>query len=144
MSLLRRMVSIPLLLGTLAATGCASQSQRGAQVEALAALDKRLTGRWRLTSYRPHRTLGPTLLLALGTDGIVISFRNGRVRSETDAMTFDRAMRIIDPFGNRFRAFIKDEQGVEYEISCVFNTSDEIEFEARTDPWRGYGALTRE
>lgn len=128
----------------LATTACASQAQGDSQTAELLALDKRLSGRWRLKSYRPQKTLGSHLLLALGADSIAVRFASGRIRSDTELMKFDREMRISDPFGARFRAFIKDEQGLEYEVLCVFNSPDEIEFEARTDPWRGHGVFVRE
>ena len=132
-----------LLLSTLAVgVACGPSShEQNLNVQALIALDKRLEGSWRLTSYMPREHLGPQLLSALGTEQIVVKFRKGRLISASPLFAFDRQVHLRDPVGENFRAFIRDEQGIAYEVWCQFDQSGRLLFDSRTSPWKGTGVL---
>ena len=112
-------------------------------MQAVIALDKRLEGHWRLTSYVAREQLGPQLLSAMGTERIVVQFQNGRLKSNGPPFTFDRQVRLSIPAGESFRAYLRDEQGLEYELWCQFDHSGRLLFDSRTTPWQGSGVLER-
>lgn len=107
-------------------------------------VDNRLAGVWRVTSYIPDHTLSPALLLSMQADKILVRFDQGRLRSATTGLTFDRAYRVGSVQGAAFSVFILDESGVEYESRARFDESGNIQFQTVTEPWTGRGVLQRE
>jgi hypothetical protein len=129
--------------------GCGSGSN-GAQgpnaaAAARAQVDQRIAGVWRLQSYVPDAQLSPAMLLGMQSERIVVRIENGRVRSASSTLTFDRAYRIAaDPNRDKFKLFIRDDAGVEYESVCEFDEGGRVLFYTITPPWRGRGVLERE
>jgi hypothetical protein len=136
-----------LVAATLAVAGCSSASGSLTMDPAEAArgrVEQRIAGVWRLTSYIPESALSPAMLLGLQGEKLAVRFEDGRIRSETTGMTMDRAFRVTDAQDNRFRLFIKDDTGLEYENVCEFDEKGRIQFFTTTAPWRGRGMLERE
>ncbi len=107
-------------------------------------VENRLAGVWCVTSYIPDHTLSPALLLSMQSDKIVVRFDQGRLRSATTGLTFDRAYRIGNVQGAVFSVFILDEGGVEHESRARFDEGGNIQFQTITEPWAGRGVLQRE
>lgn len=140
--LLVAVASAMLSSGGLACSG-ADPSLSGPQA-AQQDVQNRLAGVWRVTSYIPDHTLSPALLLSMQSDKILVRFDQGRLRSATTGLTFDRAYRIGDVRGPTFSVFILDESGVEYESRARFDEGGNIQFQTVTEPWSGRGVLQRE
>ncbi|HHH29616.1 MAG TPA: hypothetical protein ENK57_14895 [Polyangiaceae bacterium] len=135
---------VAIVLATLA-LGCSgtAPTPTGPQA-AQQAVQNRLAGVWRVTSYIPDHTLSPALLLSMQSDKILVRFDQGRLRSATTGLTFDRAYRIGNVQGAVFSVFILDESGVEYESRARFDEGGNIQFQTVTEPWTGRGLLQRE
>jgi hypothetical protein len=112
--------------------------------EAKVAVEQRMAGTWRLTSYVPNEPLSQVMLMGIQSDQVVVRFENGRVRSATSALQFDRRFRVADVMAETFRVLIADDQGLEYESWCQFDSTGKLLFESRTDPWKGRGTLERQ
>jgi len=143
----RQLVAAALLAmsSLLGAIGCSSAGPTltGAQA-AQQQVQHRLAGVWRVTSYIPDQTLSPALLLSMQSDKILVRFDQGRVRSASTGLTFDRAYRVDNINGPTFSVYILDESGVEYESRARFDESGNIQFQTVTPPWTGRGVLQRE
>ena len=111
---------------------------------ARAHIDQRTAGVWRLQSYVPDSSLSPVMLLGMQSEKIVVRIEGGRIRSASPTLTFDRAYRIADVQGDKFKFFIRDDTGVEYESACEFDEAGRLLFYCLTAPWRGRGVLERE
>jgi hypothetical protein len=131
------------LVLALAFAGC-SGSLEADPATATAELQQRLEGRWRLTSYVPDMTLSPAMLLTLQADTIVVSFDQGRVRTDSIGLQFDRGYRLQPVSDDTFKIFIRDDQGIEYESVCRFDTAGNLQFQTITSPWTGRGVLQRD
>jgi hypothetical protein len=137
-------VVLAALLAALACSACSgSQAGLDSAEAARAAVDQRIAGVWRLTSYVPAQSLSPAMLFGL-SDKIVVRFERGLIRSETTSLTFERQYRVTAAQGDTFRIIIKDDQGVEYESICQFDEGGRIHFQTITAPWTGRGVLERE
>jgi hypothetical protein len=139
MALTRRILLAALLVGCSGSTGVASTPDAERD-----AVEKRMGGVWRLTGYVPEKDLSPKLLLSLQSEKIVLRFDDGRVQSATEAIEFDRRVRIADAVGDSFKLFIEDDEGIEQEARCAFDENGNLTFEIVTEPWRGRGVLSRE
>ncbi len=126
--------------------GCASSTTDPVSPgdEAKQAVEKKINGSWRVTSYVPATTLSQVLMLGLRSDKLMVVFENGRVRSLTPGLTLDRKYRVADPAAETFKVFIADEAGVEVESWCKFDQTGRIIFETKTPPWTGQGTLKRQ
>ncbi len=126
--------------------GCASSTGPAVAPgdEAKMAVEKRVNGSWRVTSYVPDTTLSAVLMIGLRSDKLMVLFENGRVRSLTPGLTLDRKYRIADPVGETFKVYIADEAGVEVESWCQFDQTGKITFQTKTPPWTGQGTLERQ
>lgn len=135
------------LVAILASASCSSASG-GLTLETgegtQGGVEQRIDGVWRLTSYVPEQALSPALLLSLQGEKLMVRFDAGRLRSETEGMAMDRAYRIADASANRFKLFVKDDTGVEYESMCELDDKGRLLFNTVTSPWRGRGMLERE
>lgn len=107
-------------------------------------MSNQLQGVWRLTSYVPDSALSPAMLLSMQGDKIVVRFDQGRVRSATSALTFDRPFRVTYAQGRYFNVVISDEEGIEVESRCQWDDGGRIVFQTITAPWVGRGVLERE
>ena len=141
-----KVVTLLAALASLQAGSACSATQLNADSAsaAQAAVDQRISGVWRLTSYVPAAALSPVMLLSMQSDKIAVRFDRGVLRSETTSLTFERQYRIADVSGDTFKIFIKDDQGVEYESICQFGQGGRIHFQTLTNPWTGRGVLERE
>ena len=97
---------------------------------------------------RPTALLGLlytiVLMFSMQGDKIVVRFEQGRVRSATSALTFDRPFRVTHAQGRNFNVVISDEDGIEVESRCQWDDGGRILFETITAPWVGRGVLERE
>lgn len=125
------------------APGCRDAVIATPEVEQ-ARIDERIRGVWRLNSYVPDHALSPALLLSMSADAILVRFEDGRMRSATSALDFDRTYRIANVDGLRFSVFISDPHGFEVESRCTLGSGGEIAFQTITEPWKGHGVLIRE
>jgi hypothetical protein len=136
---------VAVLLAALACSACSgAQAGMDSEAAARAAVDQRIAGVWRLTSYVPAQSLSPAMLFGLQSDKIVVRFERGLLRSETTSLTFQRQYRISAAQGDTFRIIVKDDQGVEYESICQFDEGGRVHFQTITAPWTGRGVLERE
>ncbi len=132
----------------LVTTGCGSGAKGpygpDAAAVARAHIDQRIAGVWRLQSYVPDAQLSPAMLLGMQAERIVVRVESGRLTSASTTLTFDRAYRIADVQGDKFRFFIRDDTGVDYESACELDEAGRLMFYTLTAPWRGRGVLERE
>jgi len=84
------------------------------------------------------------MLLGMQAERIVVRVESGRLTSASTTLTFDRAYRIADVQGDKFRFFIRDDTGVDYESACELDEAGRLMFYTLTAPWRGRGVLERE
>jgi hypothetical protein len=140
--MLRRAVTtLALAFGLMA---CSGGSGRSGPMGPAQVTNNRIAGVWRVTSYIPEHTLSPALLLGMQSDKIVIRFDNGRLRSVTTNLSFDRVYRLANISGDHFTIFVRDDTGVEYESIARFDAGGRITFRTMTPPWTGQGVLERE
>ena len=132
------------LVVALALVGCSGTQSEAGMAEVQQQIQLRLDGPWRLTSYVPNETLSPAMLLSLQTDSIVVTFDQGRVRTSSIGLQFDRGYRIMPVSDDSFRLYIRDDQGIEYESFCRFDDAGNLDFQTFTSPWTGRGRLQRE
>lgn len=134
-------------LGLVVACGSAGGSP-GAEdaAQQRVALERQLVGPWKLVSFVPAEPLDPVLttVLAAQDSPLVVVFEDGRVRSASPSLSFERAYRIEQPGRVPFRVVLTDEQGVTYETRCSFDHANRLHFESSSPPWRGHGILARE
>lgn len=107
-------------------------------------VSNQLQGVWRVTSYVPDSALSPAMLLSMQADKILVRFEQGRVRSATSALTFDRAFRVTNAQGRNFSLIVSDEEGIEVESRAQWDDAGRILFQTITAPWVGRGVLERE
>jgi hypothetical protein len=142
--LFMRRVVVGLVLA-LALGGCSGvQGSEAGMAAVQQEIQQRLDGPWRLTSYVPDQTLSPAMLLSLQTDSIVVTFDQGRIRTSSIGLQFDRGYRIAPMSDDTFKLFIRDDQGIEYESVCRFDNAGNLDFQTFTSPWTGRGKLQRE
>jgi len=123
--------------------GCASSPEAPPQSVARHAVDRRITGQWRLMEYRADAALSPILLLRMRHEDLRIRFVDGRVRSATPNLELDRVYRIGEVNGETFTLYIVDPDGIEYENFCRFEPDGSVRFRTVTPPWQGEGHLVR-
>lgn len=135
-----------LVLLSLALAGCRRHPEPvgpdPAQQAALS-VDAALQGTWRLASYMPTQPLTGALLAGIQKDRVLARFESNHLRSASPDFTFDRRYRLGPVIGDTFQLFITDEHGVEYRADCRFDGPNRLLFDARTEPWRGSGAVDR-
>ena len=146
LSTMQRMTSLWAALAIDSASMSCSSVSGGPSSQAAAPLQvqQQLAGVWRVTSYIPVESLSPALLVSMHGDKILVRFDDGRVRSVSPSLTFDRAYRLADVKSSEFTIFIADESGVEIETHCQFDDRGRILFHTISAPWAGRGVLDRE
>lgn len=134
-----------LLVAAVVSSACRPAEQPGPDVSELArrGVEAAITGTWKLERYEPEQSLSGALLLAIAPGTVMVRFEGGRIRGASPGLTFDRAYRLDPPLADSFRGWLRDEQGLEYEIWGRFDGSERLLFESRTEPWRGRGSFVR-
>jgi len=127
--------------------GCGGDGARAADTTAvaLASIDARLRGTFRLVSFVPETPLDPVMAALLNEQyaRLVIRFDGRRLTADSPGIHVDRAYEIRDPQGDRFKIIAYDETGVPYESVCELSGTGELVVYATTPPWRGVATLRR-
>jgi hypothetical protein len=132
----------------MAIVGCApARGARSPEVDAqaIASADARLKGAWRLRSFVPETPLEPMLeaLVRFQYEHLIVRFDGQRLVADSPGLHVDRAYRIHEASGDRFKLTSFDEQGVAYETECFFVGRDALEIRSMTSPWRGIATIAR-
>jgi hypothetical protein len=143
-----RPVHVAALVLGLAAAGCGPSpgaSSPDVSAQAIAGVDARLHGPWRLAKFTPETPLEPMLeaLVQFQYSSMVVRFDKARMRADSPGVHIDRAYRISEVMGDRFKLTSYDEQGVPYDTACNFVDGSTVEVVSMTPPWRGVAILRR-
>lgn len=113
--------------------------------QAIASIDARLRGQWRLEKFQPVQPLGPMLeaLLQFQYQNLVIRLDGKRLVADSPGLHMDRAYQVRGAEGDRFKVVVVDEQGVPYESACNFLAEGLVEAQVQSDPWRGVATLRK-
>ena len=134
------------LIFAVALTGCPRPaSVTGPDTIALANADAHLAGTWKLARFQPERPLDAMsqAFVEFQYGNLTVRFHRGRFVAESPGVHVDRAYRIVEAQGDRFKIVSYDEQGVPYDAVCTFTQPDTLEINSWTPPWRGVATLTR-
>jgi hypothetical protein len=120
---------------------------RPTQPDAAAAIAEskaRLEGNWTLRQFVPERPLEPALdaLLRAQFGVLGVEIRGEQLVARSGGLYAVRRLDIVESNGQRFRAQLRDDQGMTYELVGEFGI-DRLEFTSLNDPWRGRGELAR-
>lgn len=128
-------------------TGCSAGAPQDSETPAaaLASIDARLRGSFRLVRFDPEVPLEPMLasMLEFQYTHLIIRFDGRRIIADSPGLHVDRAYEIRDPAWDRFKLVSYDEAGVAYEALCRFSGEDELIVHAQTPPWKGVATLRR-
>ncbi len=118
---------------------------RDAAAAAVASIDARLRGTFRLVRFVPEIPLEPMLaaMLEAQYQTLVIRFDGRRVKADSPGVHVDRAYSISRPQGDRFTLVAYDESGVPYEAVCELSGSEDVVIHAQTPPWKGVATIRR-
>jgi hypothetical protein len=141
-----RSVAAVLALSIAGCSAPAGPSAPDLMARAVASVDARLAGAWRLQGFRPERPLDPMsqAFLQVQFGQLVVRFDRGRMVGESPGVHVDRAYRISEADLMRFKITAYDEQGVPYDAVCTFAQPDVLEVNSWSEPWRGVATLTRD
>ncbi|AUX23930.1 hypothetical protein SOCEGT47_044600 [Sorangium cellulosum] len=128
-------------------TGCGAGASQGPETTAaaIASIDARLRGSFRLVRFDPEVPLEPMLasMLEFQYAHLVIRFDGRRILADSPGLHVDRAYEIREPAWDRFELVSYDEAGVAYEAICQFSGDGELIVHAQTPPWKGVATLRR-
>ena len=147
-SSLRARSSLLFVLAALftASLGCAGKPIPPADPNAVAVADAdaRLRGSWTLQSFRPDVPLEPMLqaMLDFQYGRLNAVFDGKRMIADSVGIHVERAYQITEAKGDEFKITAFDDHGVPYEAACTF-AEGKLQVRATSEPWRGYGILTR-
>lgn len=112
---------------------------------AIASIDARIQGDWKLERFVPVQPLGPALdaLLAYQTASLVIHITPKHLAAESPSIHVARTYEIREAMGDRFTVVLYDDQGVPYVSRCDFTPDGAVEVLSESDPWRGTATLRR-
>lgn len=128
------------------AAGCGSSASQGPDAAAaLASIDARLRGSYRLVRFEPEVPLEPMLasMLEFQYAHLVVRFDGKRILADSPGLHVDRAYEIRDPALDRFKLISYDEAGIAYEALCELSDQGELIVHAQTPPWKGVATLRR-
>jgi hypothetical protein len=144
----RALVLVLVALGSASPSlGCGGADHGPDDIQrALASVDARLRGAWRLVSFTPETSLEPTMqaLLAFQYGRLVVRFDGHRLVADSPGIHADRAYTIRQVIGDRFQAVSYDDQGVPYESWCELMPDGTLQVRSETTPWRGIATLRRD
>jgi hypothetical protein len=125
----------------------ACQQQRASQPNAatvLAQIQARLQGNWMLERFDLERPLEPTLdaLLKAQLGVMTVQIRGDQLVMRGVGLLIVRRLELIESGGDTFRARVRDEQGLSYDVLGELGR-DRLTFSSLNDPWRGQGELRR-
>lgn len=146
MSLASRATALLALCIAALAAGCGGGARPPeSAAAAVASIDARLRGSFRLVRFTPEVPLEPALAAMLDAQyaRLVIRFDGRRIVADSPGVHVDRAYEIRDPQGDRFKIIAYDEAGVPYESVCELSGADELTVHATTPPWKGVATLRR-
>ncbi|WP_437720155.1 hypothetical protein [Sorangium sp. So ce861] len=126
--------------------GCGSSaSQAPDAAAAIASIDARLRGSFRLVRFEPEVPLEPMLasMLEFQYAHLIVRFDGKRILADSPGLHVDRAYEIRDPAWDRFKLISYDEAGIAYEALCEFSEQGELIVYAQTPPWKGVATLRR-
>ncbi|WP_437595521.1 hypothetical protein [Sorangium sp. So ce590] len=126
--------------------GCGSSASQGPDAAAaLASIDARLRGSFRLVRFEPEVPLEPMLasMLEFQYAHLIVRFDGERILADSPGLHVDRAYEIRDPVWDRFKLISYDEAGIAYEALCEFSDQGELIVYAQTPPWKGVAMLRR-
>lgn len=127
--------------------GCGHGAARApdSALAAIASIDARLRGDFRLVRFVPEVSLDPMLAAMLEAQyaTLLIRFDGKRLSADSPTVHVSRAYEIRDPQGDRFRLIAYDESGVPYESACELSEEGDLRVQARTPPWQGVAILRR-
>lgn len=143
----RRACLVAMALAALAIAGC--RGSRGAaepdpeEVSRQQAM-QRLQGRWVLIDFRPEEPLEPMLgsLLAAQIGRLQATVDGPRVLVQGLGLQAQRQLEVKSAAGDGATVLLIDQTGESYEVDVRF-MEPRLDFVAKTDPWRGTGALRR-
>jgi hypothetical protein len=139
--------AVTLCGAALLGAGCGRGASRGpdATAVAIASIDTRLRGSFRLVSFVPEVPLEPMLasMLEFQYGTLVLRFDGKRIIADSPGVHVDRAYEIREPKGDRFKLVSLDEAGVPYESVCEFAGSDQVLVYSQTPPWKGVATIRR-
>ena len=142
-----RLLRAAMLAAVLATFGGCSEPAppRDATAAAIASIDARLRGSFRLVSFVPEIPLEPMLAVMLqaqyGT--LVIRFDGRQLTADSPGVHVVRTYEIREPQGDRFTLVAFDESGVPYDSVCEFSGADQLVVYAQTPPWKGVATIRR-
>ncbi|WP_437805943.1 hypothetical protein [Sorangium sp. So ce1078] len=128
------------------AAGCGSSVSQGPDAAAaIASIDARLRGSFRLVRFEPEVPLEPMLasMLEFQYAHLIVRFDGERIIADSPGLHVDRAYEIRDPVWDRFKLISYDEAGIAYEALCEFSDQGELIVHAQTPPWKGIATLRR-
>ncbi|WP_437668945.1 hypothetical protein [Sorangium sp. So ce131] len=126
--------------------GCGSSAVQGPDTAAaIASIDARLRGSFRLVRFEPEVPLEPMLasMLEFQYAHLIVRFDGKRILADSPGLHVDRAYEIRDPVWDRFKLISYDEAGIAYEAVCEFSSQGELIVYAQTPPWKGVATLRR-
>ncbi|AUX33918.1 MULTISPECIES: hypothetical protein [Sorangium] len=126
--------------------GCGSSASQGPDpAAAIASIDARLRGGFRLVRFEPEVPLEPMLasMLEFQYAHLIVRFDGKRILADSPGLHVDRAYEIRDPAWDRFKLISYDEAGIGYEALCEFSEQGELIVHAQTPPWKGVATLRR-
>jgi hypothetical protein len=112
---------------------------------AIASIDARLRGTFRLVRFVPEVSLEPMLAAMLEAQyaTLVIRFDGKRITADSPTVHVIRAYEIREAQGDRFKLVAYDEAGVPYESVCELSETGDLLVYAQTPPWKGVATLRR-
>lgn len=145
MKRLRRLVALAALVTSLAPLAACADSAPARAPDAVATLDAKLRGSWRLVEYHPEVPLEPNLqaLVDVQMRSMVIRFDGGHVIAESPGFHWDRPYVLSDVADPMFK--ITTTGGDTYTTSGQLDVDGRrIFFHGESEPWRGTGTLQRQ
>jgi hypothetical protein len=111
---------------------------------AMAQIQARLEGNWTLERFELERPLEPTLdaLLKSQLGVMTVEIRGDRLVARGVGLLIVRRLELIESGGDTFRARVRDDQGVSYDVLGELSR-ERLVFSSLNDPWRGQGELRR-
>ncbi|MBN1608333.1 MAG: hypothetical protein JW940_17010 [Polyangiaceae bacterium] len=97
-----------------------------------------------LERFEPERPLEPMLdaLLRAQLGVMEVQIRGDQLVVRGVGLLVLRRLELIESGGDTFRARVRDDQGVSYDVLGELGR-DRLVFSSLNDPWRGHGELRR-
>lgn len=115
------------------------------RARAIAGADVRLRGAWLLVNFTPETQLEPMLaaMLQFQFGQMIVRLDGHTAYADSPGLHVTRGYRITDVQGDQFELVTFDDQGVNYNVTCLFVGDSELRLHSTTAPWKGSGSLRR-